>query len=188
VQPGDLLYPIGACDQVLYVPGRMRVRKIVPVGATTRYYRGESRALRRWRFLGPTRTTEVVIGSEDTGIMLDRPVPGEVLSQLTYRAAAGPRPGRHVSQDGSLLRSLSVQGIYRLAESSAADLEADLARRPGWPIPLFRPRRHQAVPAGTDTLRLPLHSMIWKDSSRHRQSKLMFGADRPLALQVNTVN
>lgn len=36
--------------------------------------------------------------------------------------------------------------------------------------------------------RLPLHPMIWKDSSRHRQSKLMFGAGRPLALQVNTVN
>ena len=36
--------------------------------------------------------------------------------------------------------------------------------------------------------RPPLHPMIWKESSRHRQSKLMFGAGRPLALQVNTVN
>jgi hypothetical protein len=32
VQPGDLLYPVGACDQVLYVPGRMRVQQIVPAG------------------------------------------------------------------------------------------------------------------------------------------------------------
>jgi hypothetical protein len=38
-QPGDLPYPIGARDQALYVPGRMRVREIVPAGATTRYCR-----------------------------------------------------------------------------------------------------------------------------------------------------
>lgn len=36
---------------------------------------------------------------------------------------------RHVSDDGRLLHPLSVQGIYRLAESSAADLEAPLAHR-----------------------------------------------------------
>ena len=32
VQPGDLLYPIGGCDEVLYMPGRMRVRQIIAVG------------------------------------------------------------------------------------------------------------------------------------------------------------
>jgi hypothetical protein len=32
VQPGDVLYPIGFCDQVLYLLGRMRVQQIVPVG------------------------------------------------------------------------------------------------------------------------------------------------------------
>ena len=37
---------------------------------------------------------------------------------------------RHVSDDGRLLHPLSVQGIYRLAESSAADLEAILAGPP----------------------------------------------------------
>ena len=30
VQPGDLLYPVGVCDQVLYVLGRMRVQQVVP--------------------------------------------------------------------------------------------------------------------------------------------------------------
>jgi len=29
---GDLLYPIGVCDQALYVLGRLRVKEIVPVG------------------------------------------------------------------------------------------------------------------------------------------------------------
>jgi hypothetical protein len=32
VQPGDLLYPIGVCDQVLYVLGRISVSEIVQVG------------------------------------------------------------------------------------------------------------------------------------------------------------
>lgn len=31
VQPGDLLYPIGVCDEVLYVLGRMHVQQIIPV-------------------------------------------------------------------------------------------------------------------------------------------------------------
>jgi hypothetical protein len=32
VQPGDLLYPIGVCDEVLYVLGRMRVHQVIPAG------------------------------------------------------------------------------------------------------------------------------------------------------------
>jgi hypothetical protein len=84
--------------------------------------------------------------------VLDRPLPGEILQRLTYRPRRGPRPVRHVSEDGRLLHSISVQGIYRLAESSAADLEAILAGPPGEPIPLFRSRKPQAVPASTDTL------------------------------------
>ena len=32
VQPGDLLYPIGVCDEVPYALGRMRVQQIIPVG------------------------------------------------------------------------------------------------------------------------------------------------------------
>src|ERR1022692_4209339 len=55
---------------------------------------------------------------------------------LTFRPRRGPRPVRHVSEDGRLVHSLSVQGIYRLAESSAADLETVLAGPPGEPIPL----------------------------------------------------
>jgi hypothetical protein len=75
--------------------------------------------------------------------MLDRPVPGGILRRLTYLPRRGPRPVRHVSDDGRLLHPLSVQDIYRLAESSAADLEAILTGPPGTPIPLSRP-------AGTD--------------------------------------
>lgn len=152
VQPGDLLYPIGVCDQILYVLGRMRVQEIITVGGDQTLLKEYYARYPAWRFLAPTCTTEAVIGAEGTPIVLDRPVPGEILRRLTYRPRRGPRPVRHVSQDGRLLHSLSVQGIYRLAESSAADLEAVLAGLPGAPIPLSRPRKHQDIPAGTDPL------------------------------------
>jgi hypothetical protein len=152
VQPGDLLYPIGVCNQVLYVLGRMRVQQIVPVDGDQALLQEYLARYGSSRFLAPTCTTEVVIGSEGTSILLDRPLPGEILRRLTYRPRRGPRPIRHVSADGRLLRSLSVQGIYRLAEPSAADLEAVLAGPPGEPIPLSRPRKPPAVPEGMDTL------------------------------------
>ncbi len=152
VQPGDLLYPIGVCDQVLYVLGRMSVSEIVQVGDDQAPLEEYYARYPAWRFLAPTCTTEVVIGTEGTGIMLDRPVPGEVLRRLTYRPRRGPRPVRHVSSDGRLLHSLSVQGIYRLAEPSATDLEAVLAGPPGRPIPLSRSRKHREIAAGIDPL------------------------------------
>jgi hypothetical protein len=152
VQPGDLLYPIGVCDQVLYVLGRMRVKEIVPVGEDQALLERYYARYPAWRFLAPTCTTEVVIGSEGTGIMLDRPLPGEILRQLTCRPRRGPRAVRHVSDDGRLLHPHSVQGIYRLAESSAADLETVMAGPPGPPVPQSRPPRRDDMPAGMDPL------------------------------------
>jgi hypothetical protein len=53
VQPGDLQYPIGVRDQVLYVFGRMRVQEIVPLDGGDQQAR-PGRYLARyggWRFL-----------------------------------------------------------------------------------------------------------------------------------------
>jgi hypothetical protein len=154
VQPGDLLYPIGVRDRVLYVFGRMRVQDIALLDGDDQQSRLDHYLARyaEWRFLAPTCTSEVVIGSEGTGIHLDRPVPGEILKRLTYRPRRGPRPIKHVSDDGYLIHALSVQGIYRLAESSAAELEAILTGPPGEPVTQPRARRNQDVPANTDTL------------------------------------
>jgi hypothetical protein len=154
VQPGDLLYPIGVRDQVLYVFGRMRVQEIALFDGDDQQSRLDHYFAHyaEWRFLAPTCTSEVVIGSEGTGIHLDRPVPGEILKRLTYRPRRGPRPIKHVSDDGYLMHALSVQGIYRLAESSAAELEAILTGPPGEPITQPRARRNQDVPANTGTL------------------------------------
>jgi hypothetical protein len=153
VQPGDLLYPIGLCDQVLYVFGRMRVEQIIPVGGSGQP-RLEEYLSRTWRFLAPTCTTEVVIGVDGTGIRLDRPLPGEILKRLTYHPRRGPRPVKHVTEDGRLTHALSVQGIYRLAESSAADLEAVLTGQPGEAISLFRskPKKMPEIPTNMDPL------------------------------------
>jgi hypothetical protein len=154
VQPGDLLYPIGVCDQVLYVLGRMRVQQIVPVGEDRAQLAEYFARYSAWRFLASACTSEVVLGGEGTGVLLDRPLPGEILQRLTYRPRGGPRPVRHVSEDGRLLHPLSVQGIYRLAESSAADMEAIVAGPPGEPMPLSQSGRHQPVPPamGMDAL------------------------------------
>ena len=157
VKPEDLLYPVGVHGQVLYVFGRMRVQEIIPVDGNEQpspldQYFGAHHV---WQFLAPTCTTEVVIGAESTAIHLDRPVPGEILKRLTYRPRRGPRQIKHVSEDGRLVHALSVQGIYRLAESSAADLDAVLSGPPGAPAPITRlrpPRKSQDVPTNADTL------------------------------------
>jgi len=153
VQPGDLLYPIGVCDEVLYVFGRMRVEEIVPVGGDhggllEQYFA----RYQGWRFLAPFCTSEVVIGTEGSRIHFDCPLPGEVLKRLTYRPRRGPRPVRHVSEDGRLLNSFSVQGIYRLAESSAADFDAILVGLPGKPVPRRGRRGIPLAPTGMDPL------------------------------------
>ena len=150
VQPGDLLYPIGVRDQVLYLFGRMKVEEIIDVdNDLLREHLARHGA---WRFLAPTCTTEVVIGSEGTSLLLDRPLPGEMLSRLTYLPRRGPRPVKHVSEDGRLVHAMSVQGIYRLAGSSAADFNTVLAGAPGKPVTYIRPRRQAEVPVDAEPL------------------------------------
>jgi hypothetical protein len=154
VQPGDLLYPIGVRGRVLHVFGRMRVHEIIPVGGDDQQPRPEQFLARynSWRFLASTCTTEVVVGCQGTGIYLDAPVPGGILKRLAYHPRRGLRPVKHVSADGRLLHVLSVRGIYRLAESSAADLEAVLTGPPGNLITRPQSASSQNQLANMDTL------------------------------------
>ncbi|MFE9040181.1 hypothetical protein ACFYOG_04625 [Streptomyces sp. NPDC007818] len=48
-------------------------------------------------------------------------MPGELLERLTFTGRRGERTLKYV-EDGRLLRSNSLQGIYRLAPASAAGL------------------------------------------------------------------
>jgi hypothetical protein len=89
------------------VLGRMRVREIVRVDGDKQGLLGEYFArYEAWQFLAPTCTTEVVTGSEGTGLHFDRPVPGEILKRLTYQPRRGARPVKHVSEDGRLIYPL----------------------------------------------------------------------------------
>lgn len=153
VKPGDLLYPVGVRDQVLYVFARMQVADIIAVnGAGQPRLEDYLAGYQGWRFLASMCTTEVVIGEEGTAVCLDRPVPGEILKRLIYRPRRGPRPVKHVSPDGMLMHSLGMQGIYRLAESSEADLRAILTGPAGTPITRPRPGKRQDAPANMDPI------------------------------------
>jgi hypothetical protein len=150
VRAGDVLYPIGVCDRSLYVFGRLRVRQLDVADNDAPIAQYFAR-FPTWRFLAPTCTDEVVLGEEGTSIVLDRAVPGDVLKRLTYRPRRGPRPIRHVSEDGRLVRAISVQGVYRLAEASATDLDAVLTGPPGRPV-TRRPSRRLEAPSTQDTV------------------------------------
>ncbi|MEU3601549.1 hypothetical protein ABZ714_22925 [Streptomyces sp. NPDC006798] len=48
-------------------------------------------------------------------------MPPELLERLTFASRRGTRTLKHIV-DGRLLRSVSLQGVYRLASESAAEL------------------------------------------------------------------
>ncbi|GAA4609274.1 hypothetical protein BJY16_007250 [Actinoplanes octamycinicus] len=128
VSVGDLLYAVGVYRQVLLVLGRMRVREIVEVDVDS--LDGYFERFASWRFLAPTCTTEVVLGEGGTLVHGNQAVAGEALKTLTYLPRRGPRPIKHVNEDGLLTKAISVQGIYRLAPISALELDAVLQSPP----------------------------------------------------------
>ncbi len=78
-------------------------------------------------YLAPTCTSEVVIGAEGTPIRLDVAVPSDLLERLRFRSRRAERGLKHI-EGGRLMKSISLQGIYRLSLSSADELAALLSR------------------------------------------------------------
>jgi hypothetical protein len=74
-------------------------------------------------YLAPTCTTEVVVGEEGTPIRLDVAVPSALLERLRFRSRRTERGLKQIA-DGRLTNALSLQGIYRLSTTSAAELAA----------------------------------------------------------------
>jgi hypothetical protein len=126
VTAGDVVYPISVQAQAVYVLGRMRVDevRIFDPDSIGRLYREHVDRHPRWRFLTGSCMDEVVLGSEGSVLRLDAAMSPDVLRRLTYRSQRGTRTVKQVSEDGRLIHSLSVQGIYRLASSCVADLDA----------------------------------------------------------------
>jgi hypothetical protein len=130
VKVGDLVYPVAVANRQAYLVARMRVREIILLGQEDGPMLIEQRfpQYRAWRILAPTCTDEVVIGMEGTAPRADLVLPATVLDRLTFRSQRGERRLRHV-HNGELVRSIGLQGIYRLATSSADDL-AELIESP----------------------------------------------------------
>jgi hypothetical protein len=75
------------------------------------------------RYLAPTCTEEVVIGEAGTPQRLDVAVPSKLLERLRFRSQRRERGLKYI-ENGCLRNVLSLQGIYRLSEESAREIEA----------------------------------------------------------------
>ena len=75
--------------------------------------------------LCPGEATEVVLGSPILPISVTRTTPLAMVPHLRWQSGRRPeRSLRHLSQDGRIERSLTLQGIYRLTPASEAALLA----------------------------------------------------------------
>ena len=130
MSPGDLVYPITVHERTVYVLGRMRVQEIRTYTADSvgRLHQEHLDGNPRWRFLADSCMNEAVLGCEGTVPRLDAAMPADVLRRLVYRSQRGTRMIKHIDEDGKLLRSHGLQGIYRLDDSCLADLDAVLAQ------------------------------------------------------------
>jgi hypothetical protein len=139
VRAGDWIYPIRVHQGVLYVIARMKVRRLLsveeyiaenaglfaglqgPAPAITlqRYFQAHPEKA----YLAPTCTDEVALGEQGTPIRLDITAAPAMVERLRFRSQRGERGIKHL-QNGRITKTISLQGIYRLSDGSAQELEA----------------------------------------------------------------
>jgi len=140
VKAGDLIYPLHVLKGSVYILGRMKVKRLLPLETYIEEYpevfAGCERAawpygtLLNWiglhpekHYLAPTCTEEVAIGEEGTGIRFDLLIPPDLLARMRYRSSRGERGIKYVI-DGRLVKAISLQGgVYRLSEATAGEFE-----------------------------------------------------------------
>ena len=132
VKVGDLLYPVAVSNRRVHLVAQMRVREMVLLGQEDGPSLIDQRfpQFKPWKTLAPTCTDEVIIGIEGSVPRADLEIPSEMLVRLSFRSQRGERPLKYV-KNGELTRSIGLHGIYRLSQTSAADLAVadDLAQR-----------------------------------------------------------
>ncbi|QES58922.1 hypothetical protein DEJ51_13305 [Streptomyces venezuelae] len=122
VRPGDTVFPVRAFRKRLHLLGAMEVSRIIPYkDAGAELHDDDYAKLLDWRTLKAGCVTEVLLGPPGSALGFGTVVPADLLSRLTYTSRRGERTLKHVV-DGELARSISVQGIYRLAPDSATAL------------------------------------------------------------------
>jgi hypothetical protein len=126
VVPGDRIVAVRAWQASLFLVCAMEVGRIVDYEVAGAELADEDYPkLIHWRPLKSGAISEVVLGPPGTPIRFDAPLPGELLEQLSFISRQGERQLKHL-EAGRLLRSISLQGIYRLAPDSAASLTRHL--------------------------------------------------------------
>ncbi|MET9520509.1 hypothetical protein [Streptomyces sp. NPDC002994] len=122
VQPGDRIYPLRVLRTRLHVLGAMEVARIIPYeDAGTVLHDDDYAKLLDWRPLKVGCVTEVVTGPPGSPLAFGTTVPPYLLERLTYTSRRGERTLKYI-EEGRLIRSVSLQGIYRLAPASASEL------------------------------------------------------------------
>lgn len=139
VRPGDLVYPITVRSGVLHVLGRAQVRSMLKLSDYIELHTHlfspnpaecATKAFDRYRVahpaiasLAPTCTNEVIECEESTPLRFDLTIPPDLLTRLRYRSQRRERDLSRYLQGERLVHSLAIQGIYRLSEPSARELE-----------------------------------------------------------------
>lgn len=118
VRPGDHVFPLRVHRTRLHVLGRLEVARIIPYEEAA----DELAKLPDWSPLEGGCVSEVLVGPPGTPLDFGTTVPGELLERLTYRSRRAERRLRFV-ENGRLMRSVGLQGVYRLAPGSAAELD-----------------------------------------------------------------
>ncbi|WP_234533200.1 hypothetical protein [Streptomyces shenzhenensis] len=101
----------------LWVLGSMEVGRLLDYDTVGEHLAMEDYVrLIRWGLLKTSCVSEVLVGPPGTPLDFGLPVPGDLLTRLTYRSRRSERQIKHVV-DGELRRAASVHGIYRLARA-----------------------------------------------------------------------
>ncbi|MFF7675004.1 hypothetical protein [Actinacidiphila glaucinigra] len=116
MKPGDRVFPVRVHHTRLHVLGRLEVARIIPYEEAA----DELAKLPDWSPLEVGCASEVLVGPPGTPLDFGTTIPGELLERLTYRSHRAERRLRFV-EDGRPMRSIALQGVYRLATESAAE-------------------------------------------------------------------
>ncbi|MBQ0904176.1 hypothetical protein KBX63_19575 [Micromonospora sp. U21] len=134
VGAGDDVFALHVNRCVVYVVSRLRVldkqqRTCCGAAPTTwgdLTYPGHD----AWAMLGAGGCGASPVHVEATPIRFDVAIPGDLLTALTWRNRRGDERTLKYVVDGRLERSISLQGLYRLTDESAARLGALLDNAP----------------------------------------------------------
>lgn len=127
-EPGDEVYAVHVNRGVVHVVSRMRILDrergeccgTAPANWSEPAFPGHG----EWSMLGAGGCGAQAVHVDATPVRFDTTVPGGLLTELTWRNQRGRVRTLKYIEDGRLIRSISLQGFYRLTPESADYLAA----------------------------------------------------------------